>query len=98
MGFGGRQYLAEILREPLCWMGATEIGYDTRNRPVEFQLTELGQAALLNQVSDREKQEAAQAQQYSAIAPELSKPILVQPNFELMVLAPLQNLALIRQI
>lgn len=93
------EYLAQVFREGLAWLGAAALGTDARNRPVAFQLTELGRAALLNQPSLREQEEAHQAAQIAAAAPpELTRPLLVQPNFDLMVLAPFQNLALLRQI
>lgn len=92
------EYIAEIFREPLAWIGAAELGENSQNRPVAVRFTELGRAALLNEPSAQEQQEAAQAAQFASAAPELTKPLLVQPNFDLMVLAPMQNLALLRQI
>ncbi len=93
------EYLAQVFREGLAWLGAANLGTDARNRPIAFQLTELGRAALLNRPSLLEQEEAQQAAQIAAAAPpELTRPLLVQPNFDLMVLAPFQNLALLRQI
>lgn len=92
------EYLAELFTEPLAWLGVAELGCDAKNRPVAFRFTELGRAALLNEPSQQEKEAAQQAEQLMSAAPELTKPLLVQPNFDVMVLAPLQNLALLRQI
>ncbi len=92
------EWVAELLREPLAWLGLADLGLNEQGRPVAFRLTALGRAVLLNQPTEAEQAAAAQAQQLAAVAPDMNKALLVQPNFDLMVLAPLQHQPLLRQV
>jgi hypothetical protein len=89
------EWLAHILNQTLGWLGLFELAYDNNNRPVAFRLTELGKAAFENKPSETEVQQAAQLK---AVPAEYQKALLVQPNFDLMIFAPLQNAPLLRQV
>jgi hypothetical protein len=92
------EWLAQVLAEPLSWLGVAELTRDKAGRPVAFRLTDLGQAALTDQPSERERQQTAINRQAAAHSPALTKALVVQPNFDIMVLAPLENLVLLRQV
>ena len=92
------EWLAQVFAEPLAWLGLAELGRDEKGRPLAFRLTDLGLAALADQPSERERQQADQFRQLSAHGPELTNALLAQPNFDVLVLAPLENLALLRQV
>ena len=67
--------VADMLRTMLFWLGAVDIGRDKQKRFVSFRVTEHGRG-LLDPASASE----------SGHAP--SKALLVQPNFEVLVLEP----------
>ncbi|MBN9390175.1 MAG: helicase-associated domain-containing protein [Chloroflexi bacterium] len=92
------EWLAQVIAEPLSWLGIAELARDDKGRPVAFRLTDLGLAALADRPSERERQQTEIHRQVSAQSPDLTKALLVQPNFDVMVLAPLENLALLRQV
>ena len=92
------EWLVELFAEPLAWLGMAELGLDANERPAAFRLTALGEAVLVNRPTEDEQAQQAQLQQLNAADPNLTKALLVQPNFDLMVLAPLQNMTLLRQI
>lgn len=92
------EWLAQLMTEPLAWLGLFELSRDSKDRPLAFRLTELGQAVLRNQPTNAEVAASQQAQQLAATAPDMNKALLVQPNFDVMVLAPLQNMPLLRQV
>jgi hypothetical protein len=93
------EWLAELFREPLAWLGVAELGVTGENqRPVAIRLTELGRAMLAGKPTTQEEETARLNAQLAAQAPDLHKSLIVQPNFDIMVLAPLQNLPLLQQI
>jgi hypothetical protein len=92
------EWLAQVFAEPLSWLGLAELARNESGRPLAFRLTDLGLAALADQPSERERQQNALNQQLAAHGPELTKALLVQPNFDIMVMAPLENLTLLRQV
>ncbi len=92
------EYIAEVFREPLAWLGLIELGYNREGRPAAFRLTELGKAVLTNQPTEAEARTAEQTRQLAAVSPDMTKALLVQPNFDVMILAPLQHQALLRQL
>jgi len=67
--------IADMLRTMLFWLGAVDIGRDKQKRFVSFRVTEQGRG-LLDPASATE----------SGHAP--AKALLVQPNFEVLVLEP----------
>ncbi len=89
------EWLAELLAEPLAWLGLAEVSADEAARPVAFRLSELGLAVLTDQPSQAETE---QARQLATAGAEAAKALLVQPNFDVMVLAPLHHMPLLRQI
>jgi hypothetical protein len=92
------EWLAQVLGEPLSWLGLVELARDEKGRPQALRLTDLGFAALADQPSERELQQAAHLDQLAAHSPETTRALLVQPNFDVLVLAPLENLPLLRQV
>ncbi len=92
------EWLAEVFSEPLAWLGLAELGSNENGRPLAFRLTTLGEAVLENRPTESEQALKAQLEQLAAADPNLTKPLLVQPNFDVMILAPLQNMALLRQL
>jgi hypothetical protein len=92
------EWIVHILAEALTWLGVTEVGVDVNNCPVAFRFTPLGLSVFEGADSAEEKAMAKQLQDLAEKAPELAKPLIVQPNFDVMILAPLQNLPLLRQI
>lgn len=92
------EWLAQVLAEPLGWLGVAELARDENGRPVAFRLTDLGVAALADQPSERERQQSEINRQMAAHSPAQTNALLVQPNFDIMVLAPLENLTLLRQV
>jgi hypothetical protein len=81
-GFSGRWFeiegrvVADMLRTMLYWLGVVELGRDKQKRFLAFKVTEDGRSLI-----DPNYSRTDQAQ-----AP--SKPLLVQPNFEILVLQP----------
>ncbi|MEI6043002.1 MAG: helicase-associated domain-containing protein [Chloroflexota bacterium] len=92
------EWVAEVLSEPLNWLGIIELGLNQQQRPVAFRFTALGISVLSGKTTAEEQALANQLRELANTAPELARPLLVQPNFDIMVLAPLQNLALLRLI
>jgi Helicase conserved C-terminal domain len=83
-----REWLAELFREPLAWLGLAELGSLDPKAAVAFRLTAEGRAIFGNQpLPDR----AVQSEQ-------TEKSLLVQPNFEVLVLAPYQNMAILHRL
>ncbi len=68
--------IADMLRTMLNWLGAVEIGKDKQKRFVAFRITDEGRSLL---DPDHPWQEHPGAQ---------PRPLLVQPNFEVLVLNP----------
>ncbi len=92
------EWLAQVFAEPLSWLGIAELARDASGRPAAFRLTDLGLAALADRPSERERQQSELHQQLAAHGPALTNALLVQPNFDIMVMAPLENLTLLRQV
>ena len=92
------EWLAELFAEPLAWLGVAELGTDAEGRPAAFRLTDLGAALLANQPTQSESALRSQLDQLAKADPNLTRALLVQPNFDVMILAPLQNMPLLRQI
>jgi hypothetical protein len=92
------EWIAQLFQESLAWLGLVELGQNSQGRPVAFRLTELGQAVLADQPTEAELSAAEQTRQLAEVAPDMAKALLVQPNFDLMILAPLQHQTLLRQV
>jgi hypothetical protein len=92
------EWIALLLQEPLAWLGVAELGMNSQGRPVAYRLTELGGAVLANRPSEAELSAAEQHRQLEAVSPDMTKALLVQPNFDVMILAPLQHQQLLRQV
>ncbi|HEX2915298.1 MAG TPA: helicase-associated domain-containing protein [Chloroflexia bacterium] len=93
------EWLAHLLGESLSWLGLTELGLDEKTkRPVAFRFTTVGLEWLSGQPSQETEATRQQLAQLAEQAPELARPLIVQPNFEILVLDPLQNLTLLRQL
>ena len=73
--------LADMLKTMLLWLGIAEVGRDKQKRFLSFRLTE--SAANLLQPADPDKQSALRAPHST-----LEKSLLVQPNFEVLVIHP----------
>ena len=67
--------LAAMISGVLLWLGAVDVGRDRAGQPVAFRITAAG-ARLFGHPAATPATEAA------------TKPFLVQPNFEVLVLAP----------
>jgi len=67
--------LASMISGALLWMGAVDLGKDRAGKPVAFRITQAG-ARLFNHPQAQPENEPAR------------KPFLVQPNFEILILAP----------
>ncbi len=93
------EWIAYLLGESLCWLGLTELGLDEKTqKPVAFRFSTAGQEFLTGQPSAQTQATEQQLVELAAHAPELARPLIVQPNFEVLVLSPLQNLPLLRQL
>jgi hypothetical protein len=66
--------IADMLKTMLFWLGAVELGRDRHRRLVSFRVTEQGRSLFSNQIAEQ--------------APRPAKTLLVQPNFEVLVLHP----------
>jgi hypothetical protein len=84
------EWLIQLFREALGWLGLAELGLDAEGRPVAFRLTELGKKVLLP--APPALLPAAEA------APLPERSLIVQPNFEILVLNPLHRLDLLRKL
>ena len=82
------RFLRQMLCEPLHWMGLVAIARDKNNEVVAFRLTPSG-AHLLG-LSD---EMPADADQSAA-----EKPLIVQPNFEIMAYTAAGNLPVLYQL
>ena len=78
-------YVAQVLREPLRWLGLVDVGFDPGGEgPVAVRLTELGRRLFSRAPADAARR---------------SRPVLVvQPNFEVVVLDALSNLDLLARL
>jgi hypothetical protein len=68
--------IADMLRTMLNWLGAVDIGKDKQKRFVAFRITEEGRSLLDPEYPWQEQSGT------------LPRPLLVQPNFEVLVLHP----------
>ena len=92
------EWVALLFQEALAWLGLAELGMSGQGRPIAFRFTELGAAVLANQPTEAELSAAEQTRQLAAVSPDMTKALLVQPNFDVMILAPLQHQLLLRQV
>jgi len=93
------EWLAHLFREPFAWLGVAELGLNSATeRGVALRLTDLGRAMFSGKLTAQEEEAARIGEQLAAQAPELARSLLVQPNFDVMVLAPLQNMPLLQQV
>ncbi len=93
------EWLVHLFREPLNWLGLAELGLDPiTQRGIAFRLIDFGRSVLAGKPSAQEEETAKQTALLAAQAPELTRSLIVQPNFDIMVLAPLQNMTLLQQI
>jgi Helicase conserved C-terminal domain len=82
------EWLAELFREPLAWLGLAELGSIETNQSIAFRVTAEGLAILGNEPLPEVVVKAEQAE----------KSLIVQPNFEVLVLAPYQNMAILHRL
>lgn len=85
-------WLSEVFREPLAWLGLAELGIDAAGNAVAFRLSSTGLAVFRNQADVPDIVVPA------GTAPELLHSLIVQPSLEVLVLAPLQHVTLVRQL
>ncbi len=79
-------FVAQVVMEPLHWLGLVDLGLDAAGQVISFRLTPLGCHVLLGEPFD--------SQAASGAGPAL----VVQPNFEVVVLDANANLALLAQL
>ncbi len=82
------RFVRGVLCEPLLWLGVAAVGRDQNNRVVAFRLTPLG-AHLLG-LSDELPAAIAEAAD--------EKPLIVQPNFEILAYTQAGNLQILYQL
>lgn len=93
------EWVALVLSEALSWLGLAELGLDEKSqRPVAFRFTPSGLAALSGKPAAEEEAIQQQLAELAAMAPEMARSLIVQPNFEVLVLNPVQNLPLLRRL
>ena len=66
--------VADMLKTMLLWLGVVELGRDKQKRLISFRVTEEGRALIDSR--------------YTAERPVPAKTLMVQPNFEVLVLHP----------
>lgn|GEM_PF-1927429 len=74
--------IADMLRTMLFWLGAVEVGRDKQKRFISFRVTEEGMSLMSNGSPGRSEASNPKSKTQSP------KSLLVQPNFEVLVLAP----------
>lgn len=89
------EWLIQLFREPLAWLGLAELGLNEEGQPVAFRLTELGRKAFFPSLPVAQPESSASASQAGM---PLERSLIVQPNFEILVLQPLQQLAVLNKL
>jgi hypothetical protein len=106
------EWLSHLFRESLAWLGLAELGLNQAEQPVAWRLTELGWSVLWgDQLSlSLESGDSSTARlTVSSSSVELHDPpkvlalpskqcLIVQPNFEVLVLEPFQHMIVLHQL
>lgn len=79
-------YIAQVLVEPLFWLGLVDLGEDADGGLTSFRLTPLGRHVLLGEPAPEDNRQS--------VGPSL----VVQPNFDVVVLDAVANLTLLAQL
>ena len=79
-------YVAQVLAQPLHWLGLVDLGFDHSGSLVAFRLSRLGRHLL----GGEPLEEVASVNS--------APPLVVQPNFELIVLDATSNLGLLARL
>lgn len=82
--------IADMLRTMLFWLGAVEVGRDKQKRFISFRVTEEGMSLMSSTSPGRSEAQnpKSKIQNMPSNAVKGPKSLLVQPNFEVLVLAP----------
>jgi len=80
-------YVAQVLAEPLFWLGLVDLGEDADGKLASFRLTAIGRHVLLGEALPDDGRPPANG-----------PALVVQPNFDLVVLDASANLGLLAQL
>ncbi|HKP51494.1 MAG TPA: helicase-associated domain-containing protein [Chloroflexia bacterium] len=89
--------IADMLRTMLNWLGAVEIGRDKQRRFISFRVTPEGQALFAPANGHKAEGSSQKGEEAAQATPQIQNPkskiqnsmgLMVQPNFEVLVLHP----------
>ncbi len=92
------EWLVYLIGGPMAWLGLTELGLNQASQTVAWKLTDLGLVVLGEAGNDQPAEGNPDKPGIPITKVDLERSLIVQPNLEVLALAPLEHMAVLHQL